>query len=173
MQIPDLIVEKLPLLKKWIEDTLIQYAPEAMSLADLKFPRLPSYCSEDLLKSAKVVIVDKLPMPPLSSWGLIAFKHFENEPFIALSYEDIIFSRKQEAENEPSFFHELVHLLQWRRLGAEGFLYYYVKGLLEAMYYTSPLEVMAFELQDEFENNPTPFDLEKRVDEELEESLKS
>ena len=41
------------------------------------FSRLPLYFTEKTLASTKVVVVDPLPMPPLSSMGLVRFADFE------------------------------------------------------------------------------------------------
>jgi hypothetical protein len=57
----------------WIGQTLNAHANEAKSVARLPFRRLPYYFSSDLLKSTKVVFVDRVPVPPLSSLGLNRF----------------------------------------------------------------------------------------------------
>jgi hypothetical protein len=173
MKIPDSIVRKVPLIKEWIDETVRQYAPRAKPLADFRFSRLPAYCSEELLRSTKVVVVDKLPMPPLASWGLTSFRDFENEPFIAITYWDTIFILDKEVRNESALFHDLVHVVQWKYLGEERFIMLYMKGLLEDKYYGSPLEMMAYDHQEEFEGDTPPFELEKKVKEELDDLLKS
>lgn len=173
MEIPDSIVKKLPLMKVWIDKTVRRYAPEAKILSEFHFPRLPAYCSQELLRSTKVVVVDKLPMPPLAAWGLNSFRDFENEPFIALTYVDTIFILGKEARNESAFFHDLVHVVQWKYLGGERFIMLYVKGLLEDKYYGSPLEMMAYNHQEEFDGNSPSFNLEEKVKEEIDDLLKN
>ena len=56
--------------------------------------------------------------------------------------------------------HELVHVLQWRRLGPEKFLALYADGLERFGYRNSPLEAMAYDLQDRFEREAQPSSVE-------------
>jgi hypothetical protein len=53
-------------------------------------------------------------------------------------------------DTESVYFHELVHAVQWHTLGAD-FLLVYGAGLMTYGYANSPLEVMAFDLQCEFD----------------------
>jgi hypothetical protein len=48
---------------------------------------LPLYFTEQTLASAKVVLVDPLPMPPLSSMGLARFADFERGNFDGITYK--------------------------------------------------------------------------------------
>jgi hypothetical protein len=61
-------------------------APAAQTVASRSFSRLPLYFTEQTLASAKVVLVDPLPMPPLSSMGLARFADFERGNFDGISY---------------------------------------------------------------------------------------
>ena len=70
-----------PRLLRWIDCTLRAYAENARTVVSRGFPRLPLYFSTETLISAKVVLVDKLPIPPLSSWGLTRFADFERGTF--------------------------------------------------------------------------------------------
>lgn len=68
-------------------------------------------------------------MPPLSATGLERFADFERMSTAGTSYLDPIFIRAKQAENESLHFHELVHVVQWRILGPERFLWLYADGL--------------------------------------------
>lgn len=157
----------MPLLHAWFDETLKTHASQAKSLSSKNWKTLSRYVPETLLNSTPFVVVETLPMPPLGTWGLHQFQHFEHEPFVAISYLNTIFIQAREVDNEAILFHELVHILQWKILGRDRFLELYIEGLLEGMYYTSPLEVMAYKLQEEFEASVPPFDLEERVAREL------
>jgi hypothetical protein len=87
----------------------------------------------------KVVLVDKLPIPPLSSWGLTRFADFERGNFDGITLR-----------NEAIHFHELIHVVQWRILGPEQFLRSYADGLERFGYGDSPLEVMAYDAEAAF-----------------------
>src|SRR5262249_57296702 len=71
---------------------------------------------------AKVVIMDRLPVPPLSSWGLTQFASFERRDPDGITYLDTCFLKPHQSKNEAIHFHELIHVIQWRGLWAERLL---------------------------------------------------
>ena len=70
-----------PRLLGWIDTTLKAHAGNTQTVVSRGFPRLPLYFSADTLTSAKVVPVDQLPIPPLSSWGLTSLCRFRARQF--------------------------------------------------------------------------------------------
>jgi hypothetical protein len=62
-----------PLIADWIQETLAEHAKAAQPVASLGFTRLPRYYDEKLLASTKVVVVSRVPVPPLSAMGLARF----------------------------------------------------------------------------------------------------
>jgi hypothetical protein len=98
-------------------------------VASRRFPRLPLCFSANTLTSATVVLVDQLPIPPLSSWGLTRFADFERGTFNGITYLNTFFLKRGELRNEVIHFHELIHVIQWRILGPENFLRLYADGL--------------------------------------------
>src|SRR5262249_19668872 len=124
---------------------------------------LPNYFSLMPFKSTKVVVVDPLPPPPLSSWGLTRFAEFERGDFDGITYLNTFFVKRAQSRNEAIHFHELIHVVQWRILGQEQFLFSYANGLERFGYRNSPLEVMAFDTTAMFVASRTEFDAEKMV----------
>jgi hypothetical protein len=151
-----------PVLLGWIDITLRAHAGNTQTVVSRGFPRLPIYFSADTLASAKVVLVDKLPIPPLSSWGLTSFADFERGDFYGITYLNTFFIKRDELRNEAIHFHELIHIVQWRILGPEQFLRLYADGLERLGYRDSPLEVMAYDAEAAFIANDI-FDAEKMV----------
>ena len=80
-----------PLLIEWLRTTLAVHAGAARTVASRAFPLLPLYFTADTLASAKVVLVDRLPVPPLSSWGLTRFTDFERGNLDGITYLDTFF----------------------------------------------------------------------------------
>ncbi len=99
-------------------------------------------------------------MPPLSALGVENFTAFERMDMAGMTYFDTVFVRAERARDEALHFHELVHVIQWRLLGAEKFLACYADGLERFGYRKSPLEVMAFRLQRRFQREAQPFSVE-------------
>ena len=67
---PEEFAKSYPPLVAWIRNTLTASAPVAQTVASRRFWRLPLYFTEKTLASTKVVLVDPLPIPPLTSMGL-------------------------------------------------------------------------------------------------------
>lgn len=126
---PEQFQRVFPLVLDWIGQAVAASAAKAKPVASFSFPRLPHYYSNDLLARAKVVFVDKCPVPPLSAIGLNQFSEFENMNVSGITYLDTYFVVRHEAERESLHFHELVHVIQWQALGAERFLTAYADGL--------------------------------------------
>ena len=164
---PEVFQRVFPLLREWMKQTLAASAASAKTVASFNFSRLPRYYSQELLRRAKVVLVDKVPVPPLSALGLHQFADFEKMSASGITYLDTYFVRRQEAKWESLHFHELVHVVQWSVLGAERFLALYADGLEKHGYRHSPLEVMAYAHQARFDTDLQPYDVEREVRQQL------
>jgi hypothetical protein len=149
-----------PLIAGWIKQTLAEHASAARPVTSLGFSHLPHYYDEQLLASSMVVLVPKVPMPPLSAMGLDRFREFEQMDAGGTTYLNTYFVRADQAHSESLHFHELVHIIQWRLLGPEKFLAFYADGLERFGYRKSPLERIAFRLQKRFEREAQPFSVE-------------
>ena len=144
---PEEFAKSYPPLIAWIRNTLTASAPAAHTVASRGFSRLPLYFTEKTLASTKVVLVDPLPIPPLSSMGLARFADFVRGNFDGITYVDTIFLKPTQSNNENVHFHELVHVIQWRLLGPDRFLLSYANGLECFGYRQSPLEAMAYDAE--------------------------
>jgi hypothetical protein len=141
----------LPAVRKWIENTLEDKRPNAVSVASLSFPLLSKLLPNDLLARAQAVVVTgKVPFPPLSHMGLPEFTQMENMLMDGITYKDTFFLSHLH-QTESIHFHELVHVIQWERLGIDNFLLAYGVGLMQFGYRDSPFEKMAYSLQAEFD----------------------
>src|SRR5262249_48078037 len=147
---PEEFQKYYPRLLGWIDATLRAHAANARTVISRGFPRLPLYFAADTLTSAKVVLVDELPIPPLSSWGLTRFADFERGDPDGITYLDTFFLKRRQARSETLHFHELIHVIQWRLLGPEGFIRSYANGLERFGYRDNPLEAMAYEAEAAF-----------------------
>lgn len=168
MNTADLLLEKLPLVKQWIDTTLKAYASYAIPISDYNFQEIPKYFSQNTLTSVKVVTLEKVPMPPLTQMGLSQLGDFEKGNYLGVTYLDTYFLVEQEAHKESLHFHELCHVVQWDCLGIDRFLMLYALGLLQYGYRNSSLETMAYEYQAIFEKKGTPFNIEKQIRDKLE-----
>jgi hypothetical protein len=147
----------LPALKEWIGKTLRDNRERAVPVISLGFTRLADSFSRDLLEKTKVVEVPgKVPYPPIASFGLPEFQQMESVPFSGITFMDNYFVRSDMIGSESLHFHEMVHVIQWARLGVDNFLLAYGFGLYHWGYRNSPLEEIAYSLQGRFERNDLP-----------------
>jgi hypothetical protein len=164
---PEEFQEFYPPLLNWLRATLTAHAGMAQAVASRAFSRLPLYFSKETLASTKVVLVNWVPRPPLSKMGLTRFVEFERGDLDGITYLDTFFLKQAHSKNEAIHFHELIHVVQWRLLGPDRFLYSYANGLERFGYRQSPLEVMAYDAERMFATSITIFDAEKLVAEKL------
>lgn len=164
-----------PALSGWINETLSRHAKEAEKGGALKFPRLSKYFKLSTLQDAKVVRLPLVPVPPFQQLGLRKFSDLMPKDLGGITYRDTFFIKMTESSikgtesrDEATHFHELVHIVQWRQLGEEAFLFRYANELEECGYDNSPLEKMAYSMQDRFEQQQEQlFDAEALIIKQL------
>ena len=166
---PEKLEAALPHIVNWIDETLSQHADQAQPVSSFGFQRLPEYYPADLLDRTKVVLVPKVPVPPLSTLGLPEFSDFVNGDYAGITFKDTCFLKASEAESESLHFHEMVHIVQWAHLSVERFLLAYAAGLAAHGYRDSPLELMAYTLQELFERGTRMEGLEAAICRKLDE----
>ena len=154
-------------LMEWLNGTLAAHATAARTVASAGFKRLPLYFPRETLESAMFVVVDPLPIPPFSKWGLNQFQSFGTGDYGGITFLNTFFIKGERAVEERLHFHELIHVVQWRLLGAEGFVTAYALGFASYGYRKSPLEVMAYDAEEAFAQSLDPFDAEKQAADQL------
>jgi len=160
---------KLPLVSGWIDQTLAIHAAKVRPVSDFGFERLPKYYSATFLAGAKVIPIERVPMPPLSQFELPEFGEFEKGDYAGVTYKNTYFVQSSRLMDESLHFHELVHVVQWAQMGVEGFLLAYAAGLAAHGYRNSPLEAMAYGFQAYFDQNGKPEDMESVIKTKLSE----
>jgi hypothetical protein len=88
---------------------------------------------------------------------------FEHGVYDGITFLDTYFLTEAGAGKESLHFHEMIHVVQWRLLGAVFFLAIYASGFEKFGYRDSPLEKMAYEAQQLFEQSGPVFDAEEFV----------
>lgn len=159
---------RLPAIRKWIETTVAESRPAARPLSAYGFTRLAHYFDAETLKRASVIEVDVVPKPPLTALGLRQFSDFEQLNGAGLTYGDIYFVVRSRASDESLHFHELVHTIQWHKLGIDRFIMAYALGhLAGGGYANNPLEEIAHTLEGIFTKEPRLFRVEPIVSQHL------
>jgi hypothetical protein len=149
----------LPQIRGWIEGYLTTHAGSARSVSTLGFKRLAICFPPELLEHAKVMVADPLPYPPVAQFGLPEFSPQQRVPANGITFKNTYFIQRGCESVEELHFHELVHVVQWTRLGVDDFLLAYGLGLHQVGYDDSPLEKMAYSLEKRFLADALPNDL--------------
>lgn len=145
----------LPGIREWIDHFLGDHAGQARTVSALGFGRLSTCFPQELLKGAKVVTLPRVPFPPVDRFGLPELRHVQQMSFAGITFKNTFFVQQGQA-TESLHFHEMVHVIQWARLGVDDFLLAYGVGLLQFGYEESPLEKMAYSLQARFDDGSLP-----------------
>jgi hypothetical protein len=162
-----LLRDALPRIREWIVAYTESTAGQQVTVASLSVPNLARCYPKELLESTRVLIADEICYPPLEQFGLVEFKSLQETTWSGITFDDIYYLRR-DVVSPVLHFHELVHVVQYQRLGIEQFLWAYSIGLALHRYEDSPLEKMAYDLQLEFEHGiyrrSLVGDIERRTD---------
>lgn len=153
----------IPVVREWIDSTLEENKSNAVFVNTLNFHRLGKVLPLELLSRARVVVVTgEVPFPPLSRMGLPELAQMENMNMAGITYKDTFFINHLH-QTESLHFHELIHVIQWERLGVDDFLLAYGAGLMQCGYGNCPIEQMAYSLQSSFDSGVLPENIIKLV----------
>jgi hypothetical protein len=140
----------LPQVRGWIDGYLAEHAAGARTVSSFGYKRLATCFPRELLDQAKVASVERPRFPPVDTFGLPEFAQMQQQAFNGITFKNTFFVQRGR-ESESLYFHELVHVIQWARLGVDRFLLAYGLGLVQLGYERSPLEDMAYGLQRKFD----------------------
>lgn len=161
------VKKMIPRILEWIDDTLERYRDDAVPVTEFDFTHLPHFFSQRLLESSRVVVLDSSPpLPPLILESM-EILNLTGSQICGITYRDTFFVNIEWALDESLHFHELVHVLQWARMGAKRFLSAYALELLQNGYLDNALERMAYAHQERFDKECAPYDVEREVKKEL------
>ena len=145
------------------------YAHRALPLDAVQRAAMRSFFRAAILDSARVLVLSEERVGnPLFYGDLIKIGFSGNylpdfAHMAAITFVDTVVSH--EPFTERVLFHELVHIVQYEKLGLPQFSARYVRGFLSGGSYEAvPLEMNAYELDARFAAGPTkPFSVEAEV----------
>ncbi len=155
----------LPHMREWIDQFLAAHEGRARAVNTLGYTQLSKCFSQDLLERAKVVSVAHVSFPPVDEFGLPELAPLQQMSFDGITFKDTFFLQEGR-ESVALHFHELVHVVQWSRMGVDNFLLAYSLGLFSFGYARSPLEQMAYRLQRDFELGLLPTGLIRVIEQD-------
>lgn len=157
------LYKALPQAKAWIDRFLAAHESTAQPVSSVGSRRLTTCFPLEFLERSRIVLVDHVTFPPVESFGLAEFAPLHQMDFEGITFKDTIFIRR-DRKYDGLYFHELVHVAQWARLGVDHFLLAYAIGLAQQSYRETPLENMAYYLQARFEAGTLQGDLIRQIE---------
>jgi len=156
-------------LKKWIKSTNRTYREHRQSCSRFEqefngyFRKNTLFHKSILHKAYFVPVNNKLPLP--RELGFLPTELLEEfSSMDAITYDNVYYIRADKVNKLNLHFHELVHVIQYRQMGISKFLERYMSEISNYGYDYAPLEKMAYELEDYFQNSQIPaFDLKAKV----------
>ncbi len=145
---------------EYIEQQRQTYRGRAVHLSANQVAAMRPFFPAATLDSACVVVLthERVGDPPF--YGQLVQMGFESAALPDFSHMAAITFVDTVVSHEPFtgrlLFHELVHVVQYEKLGLEGFANKYVRGFLSGGSYDGiPLEMNAYELDGRFAAEPT------------------
>lgn len=152
----------IEVVTNWIETTVDQYKNKTESCLAYK-EKFAGFYSEEFLSSCKYVVVDEIPKPDFPILRTLGLGGFLDMDAAGITYGDTYFVKAGSEVLDHLHFHELVHVIQWRILGIEGFVRRYITEMLKHGYLDAPLEKMAYSMEDSYKASEKVFDVEETV----------
>jgi len=149
-------------IEEWIDNTLLSFSNDKVCCECLT-PYFNGFYPPGFLKESFFVVVDALPKPDFPELQKVGLGDFIDTDFNGITYKNHYFIRMGHHEDFGLHFHELVHVFQWRFLGAQSFIRRYVDEYLKYGYEKAPLEVMAYALESHYRSKGKAFDVPQYI----------
>ncbi len=143
-------------IENWIDETLRDHLDKRVS-CDCFATAFNGFYPTAFLSKSYYVVVDEIPKPDFTELREAGLGDFIDMAVDGITYKDTYFISRGCENNLELHFHELVHVLQWEILGVSDFINRYIEEVNQHGYEFSPLEKMAYALQDCFRNKVSSF----------------
>jgi len=149
-------------IESWIDETIEGHLNNRVS-CECFAKVFNGFYPIDFLSRSYYVVVEQIPKPDFPELHQVGLGGFIDMPVDGITYKDTYFIKKDCEEDLELHFHELVHVLQWQILGASNFISRYITEIQQYGYDDSPLEKMAYELQNSISKKVHPFNVSDYV----------
>ncbi len=178
MNLTQLLAQFIKLGRKWIWQQRMAYREAGHPLPDEAVQKFSHYFDAELLDRVRIVRVPAIENPPFlgqfrAVMSLARVPVLDFSSMAALTLVDTILLAESAARNDSDalLFHELVHVVQYDILGLDSFVELFLTGWVNQgfNYAAIPLEMDAYELQNQYEVSPgEAFEVREEVSTRLE-----
>nr|WP_212752656.1 hypothetical protein [Vibrio sp. B4-6] len=153
-------------IEEWIDLTNERFSSQRQSC--MLFAReFAGFYSEKFLADSYFVIVDSIPKPDFPELHEVGLGHFLDMEVQGITYKNTYYIVPSSAQNLRLHFHELVHVAQWKTLGAIGFLQRYITEVQSVGYNEAPLEKLAYGFDLHFSQGGQKVDVPSYVENKI------
>ena len=153
-------------IEQWIDKTNSVYAHKRICCE--KFANeFEGFYPNEFFKTAFYVVVDKIPKPDFTGLRELGLSNFIDMDVAGITYKNTYYILPSAVHNLRVHFHELVHVVQWRELGAHAFIMRYINEIQTFGYNDAPLEIMAYELDEHYTSNGNKFNIPDYITQQL------
>lgn len=149
-------------IEMWIDETNREYQSQRYSCSTLEAAFNGFYPSQ-FLKESYFVVVEEIPKPNFPELRQMGLGEFIDMPVQGITYKNTYYVSSKQVNSLRLHFHELVHIVQWGLLGAEGFINRYINEIQQFGYDSAPLEKMAYFLDHHYHSGGAPLDVPSYV----------
>ncbi len=136
-------------INEWIDQTLENFSGKQQS-CEKYASEFEGFYPSEFLSNSYFVVVDKIPKPKFPELYQAGLGDFVDMDVDGITYKNTYFIKPSFKDYQALHFHELIHVLQWKYLGALAFIQRYIGEIRQYGYKDAPLERMAYFLQGKF-----------------------
>ena len=151
---------------QWIDQTNIAYQ-EQRTCCDHFSKEFEGFYSVPFLQNAFFAVVDKIPKPDFPELRQMGLGDFIDMDVTGITYKNTYYILPHAINTISLHFHELVHVAQWKILGARNFIQRYIFEIQNYGYSQAPLEIMAYSLDNHFSRGGNKVDIPSFVSEKI------
>ncbi|SDN88593.1 hypothetical protein [Vreelandella arcis] len=153
-------------IENWIDETNREYQSQRYSCSTFE-ASFSGFYPPHFLRGSYFVVVEDIPKPNFPELRQMGLGDFIDMPVNGITYKNTYYVVPKQASTLRLHFHELVHVVQWSILGAEGFISRYINEIQSFGYNSAPLEKMAYFLDDHYHSGGSPLDVPSYVESKM------
>lgn len=153
-------------IEQWIDQINFEYSKQRICCSEFSC-NFEGFYKKSFLKKAFFVVVDDIPKPEIPELRQLGLGDFIDMDVDGITYKDMYYIKPHVAKDLRLHFHELVHIAQWKHLGAQSFIRRYISEIETYGYDRAPLEEMAYFCDSHFSAGGDKIDIPSYVSQKI------
>ncbi|BFM06903.1 hypothetical protein [Halioxenophilus aromaticivorans] len=153
-------------IETWIDSINAKYQPQRKPCS-IFADEFSGFYSEQFLEDSYFVVIEETPKPNFPELRSVGLGDFIDMEVNGITYKNTYYVHPRCTGELRLHFHELVHVAQWKLLGAQHFITRYISEMQNYGYRDAPLEQMAYTLDGHYSQGGAPVDVANYVQSRL------